>query len=59
MQMLTGAYSNIEIHNVLGLVVGDINRLHPHIVHVDGAWEEEEHCQAREQQANNDRGGYI
>lgn len=57
--MLTGAYSNIEIHNVLGLVVGDINRLHPHIVHIDGAWEEEEHCQAREQQANNDRGGYI
>lgn len=44
--MLIGAYSNIEINDVLGLVVGDINRLHPYVGHVDGAREEEKHCQA-------------
>lgn len=53
------AYSNIEIHAVLFLVVGDINRLHPHIGHVNGAREKEKHCQAWEQQANDDRGWHI
>lgn len=57
--MLVGAYSNIEIDDVPGRVVSDINRLHPHVSHVDGAWEEKKHCQAWQQQANDDRGGYV
>lgn len=57
--MLIDAYSNIEIDDVLDRVVGDINWLHPYIGHVDGAWEKEKHCQAWEQQADNDRGRHI
>lgn len=53
------AYSNIKIHDVFDLVVGDINRFHPHISHVNGTREKEKHRQTWEQQAYDDRGRHI
>ncbi len=47
-------YSDIEIHNAFGLVIGHVDRLHSHIFDINGTWEKEEHSQNGEQQAHND-----
>lgn len=47
-------YSDIEIHNAFALVIGHVDRLHSHVVDINGTWEKEEDSQAGEQQAHND-----
>ena len=55
----TQSYSNVEIDNSSVLVVGDVGGLHPYVGDVNGAGEQEEDSQARQQQAECHRYGDI
>lgn len=49
--MQTEPYRDIEIDDPSVKVIGDVGRLHSHIGDINGAREQEEHRQARQQQA--------